>query len=353
MSTITELYAKPKSLSPNQREEMKEGFWDWFGTDREQDMEVLSALQSYFGSASVDGDIQFTDTYLFWFTMLFWKYITTRTKEDLIAFVPRTFAVAAFNNVDVKEDLLQYMQIVIGLPEPVETFYSSLREQILSSDAVIGTMRSAPYHAKDLVAHIEEQGGMSKGDLILWYVDNIDISGLFDPEVHTGERREASEQIVELLSFCLLVPRAFIWHYVDTLGHPEEATYREEHNMMGSVVDLEKTFASFVPDTPVVPASTQVPTAVPTQTTSMPSDVLLGSTESLRNTLEWLGSFGDKAEAWQALITQAKSLTPELTFESANQIMQLTFFLKQNGYETMPDIVYYNQTDNTFHWSDQ
>lgn len=351
-------FTKIASLSPSQKNKLQEEFWSVYGKSKQQDLEMVKALKKGFSSIDAEQDVQFLNTHLYWFTVLFWKYLNDQSEEDLLMFVPRTFSLAAYDGTRVKERLLEYMQVVLSVPERVEPFYESLREAQMSAESVIGTLHSAPYRVNELVAHVEKEQGKTKGDIMLWYTENVEIETIFDPNVYGGDRREATEELIDTVSFFMLVPPAFIWHYVDTYERVEEQKYREEHDMMISPLQVEKEFSTF--ETNVADTDQTNEPALPKSETSSLSQNLSSSeslrmldntTESLRNTLEWLKTFESPKLAWDALRQRIKEEVTELDFDSANAVMQLTFFLKQNGYASEPDIVYYDQGSNSFHWN--
>ena len=247
------------------------------------------------------------------------------------------------------------LPIIDALPEKVEPFYQDICDALLVSQAVIGTKENASYSVQKFVKEVLEGKQMTKGSAMLWYNDHVEVATLFDQEIYTQDLLIAVDEIVEMIAFCLVVPKNFVWNYVDTYGRPEEIQYRTLHNMLGSPLELEDSFKAFndtlLRSTPKPNVAKQSDIEKTSDTDFIPNDVLLGTTESLRSTLEWLKGFESPKLAWNALQERIKEQVVSLDFESANAIMQLSFFLKQNGYADQPDIVYYDQSSNNFHWN--
>lgn len=330
------------NLSEAEISQADQYFLDSVYGDPELEQKIWSDLHEDFKNVTPQQEYDLQASYFRWYTELTWRRVESLSPEQFANIaIARQSLLALKLSYNVLNAIMWHLETNATSEEEMQNIYQNLRQQFKTSSAIVGKdAKRVQYTMKDFIDLVDKklfnddnsitraQESSHINEILFGLVDLHSEDLLFNPI-------KVRDQIEDLIGFFLGVDADHIWYVVRAYTHPEE---KQQSELTPKNVSIKK-----IPENPSPEKTVEIP---------VQRDTLLdNSTESLRNTLEWLKTFESPKLAWDALGQRVKEEVTELDFDSANAIMQLTFFLKQNGYASEPDIVYYDQGSNSFHWN--
>lgn len=219
-------FSPKKIVDVGELNQLENEFSGLFSDIVKQD-EALQELNDFFQKNSVINDVVYYQSFFRWYTILLWKVL--RNKDlDIVSTVcfGRQVPTALMVGFDVWKELLWYLSFSSFDEESMTKVYREIRNNFLSSEALVGWWGKRNFRIKDLIAAItavEQRGGssMELAELYSKVTSALTPDAEIDKQFFYVDTSEVVDKLIGLINFFIGVEPEKIYAVVDLTLHPE------------------------------------------------------------------------------------------------------------------------------------